>query len=65
MELVTIKKTGQPTLRILLSALAQHVKLGWRHVEDEVAAVVEKVEAAVAKVEPAKVPKADTLKLKA
>lgn len=35
MALVTIKKTGQPTLRILPVALEQHVKLGWRHVEDE------------------------------
>lgn len=35
-ELVTIKKTGQPTLRISRAALDQHVKLGWRHVEPEV-----------------------------
>lgn len=35
-DLVTVKKTGQPTLRILRSSLDQHVKLGWRHVEDEV-----------------------------
>lgn len=34
-DLVTVKKVGQPTLRILRSTLAEHVKLGWRHVEDE------------------------------
>ena len=56
--LVTIKKTGQPTLRILASSLAQHVKLGWRHVEDEVETVKEVVETKTEK------PKADTLKLK-
>jgi hypothetical protein len=58
--LVTIKKTGQPTLRILASSLAQHVKLGWRHVEDEVETIKEVVETP----KPEK-PKADTLKLKA
>ena len=42
-ELVTVKKVGQPTLRITRRALDEHLKLGWTHVEDE-PAEVEKVD---------------------
>jgi hypothetical protein len=34
-DLITIKKAGQPTLRISRAALDQHVKLGWQRVENE------------------------------
>jgi hypothetical protein len=37
-NLVTISKVGEPKLRILSEHLPQHVKLGWKHVEDEVEA---------------------------
>lgn len=41
--LVTVKKVDEPTLRITRHALAEHIKLGWRHVEDEVEQLVEAV----------------------
>lgn len=42
-ELVTVKKVDEPTLRITRKALAEHIKLGWAHVES----VPEKVVRAV------------------
>jgi hypothetical protein len=35
-DLLTVKKAGEKTLRIHPHALAQHIELGWTHVENEV-----------------------------
>lgn len=40
-KLVTVAKAGEPKLKILQAHLAEHVKLGWAHVEDEVPAKIE------------------------
>ena len=42
-KLVTIEKDAQK-LRIHVDALAQHIKLGWRQIEDDVEAIVEAAE---------------------
>jgi len=39
--LVTVKKVGQPTLRITQKSLVSHAKHGWVQVEDEAPKVVE------------------------
>lgn len=39
-ELVTIQKKGEKQLRIHPDALAQHQKLGWKHVPDAPVAMV-------------------------
>lgn len=41
--LVTVEKDAQK-LRIHVDALAQHIKLGWKKVEDEVEDLVEEAE---------------------
>lgn len=41
-NMVTITKPGEPTLRILAESLEQHVKLGWKRVEEDAEPAAEK-----------------------